>query len=86
MEDVNLSQQERPEEEYDRSVRLELQADCLAGIWAHSAVQQQYLLETGDLEAAMSSADAVGDDRLQKAIRRHSQPGEVHARQSASSG
>jgi predicted metalloprotease len=66
MEDVNLAQQENPEDANDLSVRLELQADCLAGIWAHSAVQQADLLETGDLEEALNAAAAVGDDRIQK--------------------
>jgi predicted metalloprotease len=47
------------------SVRFELQADCFAGIWARSASERQ-LLETGDVESAISAAQAVGDDRLQR--------------------
>jgi hypothetical protein len=47
------------------SVRLELQADCFAGIWAHSSAQRD-LLESGDIESALSAAAAVGDDRLQR--------------------
>jgi predicted metalloprotease len=47
------------------SVRLELQADCFAGIWAQST-QQQGLLEAGDVEGALKAASAIGDDRLQK--------------------
>jgi hypothetical protein len=47
------------------SVKLELQADCLAGVWAHST-QQRGLLEKGDVESALGAASAVGDDRLQK--------------------
>src|ERR1700686_1866231 len=47
------------------SVKLELQADCFAGVWAHST-QQRGLLETGDVESALGAASAVGDDRLQK--------------------
>lgn len=47
------------------SVRLELQADCFAGIWAHAS-QNRGLLESGDLEEALNAAAAIGDDRLQK--------------------
>ena len=66
MDDVNLAQQENPDDANELSVRLELQADCLAGIWAHSAVRQEDLLETGDLEEALNAATAVGDDRIQQ--------------------
>ncbi len=47
------------------SVRVELQADCYAGVWAHSAKQRQ-LLDVGDFEEAMRAAEAIGDDTLQK--------------------
>jgi predicted metalloprotease len=47
------------------SVRVELQADCYAGVWANST-QQRDLLETGDVDSAMNAAAAVGDDHLQK--------------------
>jgi predicted metalloprotease len=47
------------------SVRLELQADCFAGIWAHSTARRD-LLEKGDLEEAIGAAAAIGDDRLQR--------------------
>jgi hypothetical protein len=48
------------------SVRLELQADCYAGIWGHYAETQRDLLETGDVEEALRAAAAIGDDRLQR--------------------
>lgn len=47
------------------SVKLELQADCLAGVWGHYA-QQRGLLERGDLEQALTAAHAIGDDTLQR--------------------
>ena len=55
------------------SVRLELQADCFAGIWA-SSTQQRGLLEKGDVESALGAASAVGDDRLQKMSTGHVSP------------
>jgi predicted metalloprotease len=48
------------------SVRLELQADYLAGVWAHHAQRQFELLEDGDLHEAITAANSIGDDRLQK--------------------
>jgi uncharacterized protein len=55
------------EREYnDLSVRLELQADFLAGVWAHHAEAQWDILEPGDLEEAIRAAGAIGDDRLQR--------------------
>jgi hypothetical protein len=47
-------------------VRVELQADCLAGVWAAKSDQKWHLIEPGDVEAAMRTAAAIGDDRLQK--------------------
>jgi predicted metalloprotease len=54
-------------------VKVELQADCFSGIWAHST-QQRGLLEQGDIESALSAASAVGDDRLQKMETGHVTP------------
>lgn len=48
------------------SVRLELQADCLAGVWGHHADQARQILEQGDLEQAMNAAAKIGDDTLQR--------------------
>jgi predicted metalloprotease len=55
------------------SVKLELQADCFAGVWAHST-QQRGLLEKGDVESALGAASAVGDDHLQKMSTGHVSP------------
>jgi len=48
------------------SVRLELQADCFAGVWAHHANRARSILEAGDIEAALNAASAIGDDALQR--------------------
>ncbi len=63
--DVNRQSQEDPQSANELSVRVELQADCLAGVWGHAA-QQEGLLEPGDVEEGLTAAAAVGDDRLQK--------------------
>ena len=55
------------------SVKLELQADCFAGIWAQNT-QQRGLLEQGDIDSALGAAAAVGDDRLQKQATGHVSP------------
>src|SRR4029079_16587850 len=47
-------------------VRVELQADCLAGVWANRAQAKWQFIEPGDVEAAMQTASAIGDDRLQR--------------------
>ncbi len=51
------------------SVRLELQADCLAGVWANQANRQKQIIEPGDVDEALNAASAIGDDRLQKQSR-----------------
>ena len=51
------------------SVKLELQADCFAGVWARQTEREKKILESGDLEEAITAAAAVGDDRLQQASR-----------------
>jgi predicted metalloprotease len=56
------------------SVRLELQADCLAGTWAHHAQRTRQILEPGDVEEALGAASAIGDDRLQQRSRGHVAP------------
>ena len=48
------------------SVKLELQADCFAGVWANHAQTARQILENGDIEAAMNAAAKIGDDALQK--------------------
>ena len=70
---VRQLQRGNPGMENALSVRMELQADCLAGVWAHST-QQRSLLEQGDVQSALGAAAAVGDDRLQKMSRGHLTP------------
>ena len=53
-------------DEHDFSVRLELQADYLAGVWAHDGQKRFNFIESGDVESAIKSANAIGDDRLQR--------------------
>lgn len=58
-------QQRRPDQQNALSVRLELQADCFAGVWAHST-QERRIISASDVQSALGAAAAVGDDRLQK--------------------
>jgi predicted metalloprotease len=66
-EQVRQAQQKLDQVQANRlSVRQELQADCLAGIWAHHAARSRQLLEAGDVEEGLAAASAIGDDRLQR--------------------
>ncbi|CAL62765.1 Conserved hypothetical protein, putative zinc metallopeptidase [Herminiimonas arsenicoxydans] len=56
------------------SVKLELQADCFAGVWAYHANQARSILEDGDVESALKAASAIGDDTLQKQAQGHVVP------------
>lgn len=67
MDQVRSAQQSDPGQANDYSVALELQADCLAGVWANSIFQQGDVLERGDIEEALNAAASVGDDRIQEA-------------------
>jgi predicted metalloprotease len=62
-----------PEQANALSVRLELQADCLAGVWGHSTAQRN-ILEQGDVAAGLGAAAAVGDDRLERMSSGHVSP------------
>ena len=64
---VHRLRQQLTETEYNKySVKLELQADFLAGVWAHHAQKMKGILEPGDIEEALNAANAIGDDRLQQ--------------------
>ncbi len=56
------------------SVRQELQADCLAGVWAHHGQKERQILEEGDVEEALNAASSIGDDRLQQQARGYVSP------------
>jgi uncharacterized protein len=63
---VRRAMEQNPSQEKALSVRLELQADCLAGVWGHGTAERN-ILENGDVEKGLAAAAAVGDDRLQRA-------------------
>lgn len=72
---VEQARERVSEREYNAlSVRLELQADCYAGIWAHHNHKSKAILEPGDVEEALNAASAIGDDTLQKRSQGHAVP------------
>ncbi|HET6471856.1 MAG TPA: neutral zinc metallopeptidase [Pseudomonadales bacterium] len=74
-EQVRRHQQASDANESNRwSVRLELQADCFAGVWANRANAARNILEQGDVEQALKAAAAIGDDRLQREAQGHITP------------
>jgi uncharacterized protein len=70
----NLKQQVSQTQANALSVRIELQADCLAGVWANHANEKWKILDSGDIERALATAQAIGDDRLQTAARGYAVP------------
>jgi uncharacterized protein len=70
-DEVNQIRQSDPDRANEASVRLELQADCYAGVWASTVFE---VLEEGDVEEAMTASEAVGDDRLQQQAGRRVDP------------
>ena len=70
---VRQAQEARPAAANALSVRLELQADCYAGIWGHSTAERK-ILEAGDVDEALSAAASIGDDRIQRMSGRGVQP------------
>jgi hypothetical protein len=75
-----LSRVQRMQQEMDKvdanqlQVRVELQADCFAGLWAHHSQKDWQFIEPGDVEAALQTASAIGDDRLQRRTQGHVVP------------
>ncbi len=74
-EKVQRLRRQLSEEEYNKySVKLELQADFYAGVWAHYAQNMKNILDPGDIDEALNAANAIGDDRLQKQSTGHVVP------------
>lgn len=74
-EKVQRARQSVPEKQGNAlSVKLELQADCFAGVWVHQANRQRKVLEAGDIERVLGAATAIGDDTLQKNARGYATP------------
>jgi predicted metalloprotease len=69
-----LQSRASPSERNRLSVRMELQADCFAGVWAHQAHKSRQILETGDIEEGLNAASAIGDDRIMKRTQGHVVP------------
>jgi predicted metalloprotease len=72
-EQMRRTVKQHPDQANAQSVKLELQADCYAGVWGHST-QQRNLLDPGDIQAGLQAAASVGDDRLQKMSSGHVSP------------
>ena len=69
-----LQSRVNPSERNKLSVRMELQADCFAGVWAHQADKSRQILEAGDIEEGLNAASAIGDDRIQRKTQGHVVP------------
>ncbi len=67
LEKVQIQQQSNEKRANDLSISLELQADCYAGIWAHS-IKERQVFEEGEIQEAMNAASSVGDDRIQERV------------------
>jgi hypothetical protein len=72
---VDRLRQQLSEGEFNKySVMMELQADFLAGVWAHHAQQMKHILDPGDIDQALTAASAIGDDKLQREAQGYVRP------------